>query len=121
MIKELICIGCPLGCNVIININDNTGEIERMEGNQCKEGKGYLEQEAKFPQRVLTATVLTERSRDRLLPVRTAKPIPREKVRECMNELAGIKVRPPIKIGEAIIKNIKGTGIDLIATRSLTA
>lgn len=119
--REVICIGCPLGCRMIVKVNDETGEIEDISGNGCKEGKGYAETEVKSPERVLTATVMTEESKKPLLPVRTSRPIPKSKLKECMIELASFKVKLPIKIGQAIIKSILKTEADLVATRDLIA
>jgi CxxC motif-containing protein len=100
-------------------MDDETGQVQEISGNECKEGKGYAEKEVKSPERVLTATVITEGSAQPLLPVRTSKPILKDRLKECMRELAGVKARPSTKIGQTITKNILNTGADLIATRDL--
>ena len=115
--QVLICIGCPLGCNVTLTIGDK-GEIENATGNQCKEGKDYAVAECRAPVRVFTATLLTEGS-GRLLPVRTDKPVHRKELKEITKALAKVKVGPPVKVGQIIIPNILGTGANLIATGNL--
>jgi len=120
MEKEIICIACPLGCRVKITADDN-GEIKSFEGNKCKEGKKFVTEEFKSPTRILTATVIIEGSRRALLPVRSNIPIPKDRVRECMNLLATAKVKPSISMEQVIITNILDTGADIIATDELRA
>jgi CxxC motif-containing protein len=86
---------------------------------QCKQGEKYALQELKSPKRVLTATVRTEGSVRRLLPVRTTVPIPKEMLKECITFLSGIRAKPVLKIGAVIVHNILGTGVDVVCTDSL--
>lgn len=116
--QEIICIGCPLGCHVVLTINEN-GEICKFIGNECKAGEKYVAQEFKDPARVFTGTVRTKECSTRLLPVRTNKPIPKTSVLICGRSLAGIEVKPPVKMGDLIVTNILNTGADLIATCDL--
>jgi CxxC motif-containing protein len=115
MVKEIICIQCPVACRVKVTVDD-TGNITEITGYQCKVGKAYAEQECKSPQRVLTATVKTEGSTRRLLPVRTNKPVPKDMLRDCMCVLAEMKVKPPLAIGDIILQNISDTGTDVVCT-----
>jgi CxxC motif-containing protein len=118
MVKEIICISCPLACRIQLTLDDS-GEITRIAEYQCKLGKEYAEQECKSPQRVLTATVKTEGSARRLLPVRTNKPVPKDMLGDCMTALVDVKVRPELKIGDIIVQNILGTGVDVVCTDDL--
>ncbi len=34
---ELICIGCPLGCNLTVDMDGS--EVVEVKGNTCKKGK----------------------------------------------------------------------------------
>ena len=114
----ITCVGCPLGCQVQLTV-DASGEISNVNGNKCKEGKGYAIEEYKNPVRVLTATVRTESSEHPLLAVRTSKPIPKTKLIDGMGELAGIRVKPPVKFHQVIISNVGNTGVDIIASTEL--
>ena len=89
--REIICIGCPLGCHVMLTI-DSDCNVESARGNQCKEGLKHAKAELQHPVRVLTATVLTEGSERRLLPVRTDKAVSKEKLNEIMQAIKKIKV-----------------------------
>lgn len=115
--QVLICIGCPLGCHVTLEISDKS-EIESMTGNQCKEGKDYIIAEFRAPVRVFTAAVLTKGG-GQLLPVRTDKPVHKNQLKGLMQTCAKLKVEPPVKIGQVIIPNILGTGANLVATSNL--
>jgi CxxC motif-containing protein len=117
--QEIICIGCPLGCRVALRVSEG-GEVRKVSGNKCKEGREYAIGEYRSPVRVLTATVLTEGGGVRvLLPVRTSRPIRKEMLRRCMGVLCSIRVKPPIRMGEVIVRNLGGTGADLISADNL--
>ena len=113
--QKVICIGCPLGCHVTLTV-DSDGNISDIAGNQCKEGKRHASTEYLHPERVLTATVLAEGLGNRLLPVRTDKPVPRSQLKEIMLAIAKVKVKPPVSVGQEIVHDILGTGANLIAT-----
>ncbi len=120
MAKEVnvTCVGCPLACTVKLSIDENDEVIE-VAGNRCKQGKEYAIEEYKNPVRVLTATVLTEGSEQPLLPVRTDTPIPKARLQEGMSQLAGVKVKPPVKSHDVIISNFLDTGANIVATTDL--
>jgi len=116
---EIICIGCPLGCRIKLFVNDKD-EITDVTEYKCKAGRKYAQEELKAPVRTLTATVLTEESSERaLLPVRTNKPIHKEKLKEAMRVLSETRIKPPVSTGQIIIANILGTGADLVASDKL--
>lgn len=118
-VNEIICIVCPLACRVSVATDDG-GHILEVDGFECKKGKEYAVAEYRSPMRVLTTTIIATKSRHALLPVRTKSPIPREKLFECMDHLARVRVEPPLKSGEVIVRNIFGTGSDIITTQELT-
>jgi CxxC motif-containing protein len=116
--SEVICVVCPLACRVTVSIDDK-GNVVNVTDNQCKEGGKYAINEYKFPGRVLTTTVLTESSGCKLLSVRSNKLIPKDRLRECAHFLAKVRVKPPVKIGQIIVTNIVGTGVDMLSTNEL--
>ena len=115
-LQELICITCPKGC--VTKVWKENGDI-KIEGMICKKGKDYIKQEYIEPKRILTSTVVVERSAVKRLPVRTRAAIPKEKLFMAMNQLSEIRVKPPVKIGDVIISNLLNTGIDVIASDDL--
>ncbi len=116
--KMIICVGCPLGCEITLTLNDN-GEVSKVQGNSCREGKAYALEEYLNPVRILTATVRTGNSSRPLLPVKTDKPILKTQLKQGMFALAKIKVNHTLKIGEVIIKNFLDTGVDVVAADNL--
>jgi CxxC motif-containing protein len=116
--QDIICIQCPLGCRGTV-IVDETGGKATLEGYECKEGKKYAEIEAHEPLRVLTATVITESKRRPLLPVKSSKAIPKDKLSECVRVLAGLKVKPPVAAGQVLVPDIFNTGANIVSTAEI--
>jgi CxxC motif-containing protein len=118
MKKEMICIGCPMGCYVTVDYFGT--KLRNVSGNRCKVGLEYAEKEISNPQRTLTTTVKVKHGHLPLVSVRTNKPIPKNRIFEAMNLLANVEVEAPIKIGEPIIQNILDIGINIIATKNIS-
>ena len=118
--QEIICIMCPMSCLVAITADDK-GNVLSVSNNQCHEGKKYATAEYKFPGRILTTTLLTEYSMRKLLPVKSNRPIPKERLMEAIYSISEVKVRPPVKLGQVIVPDILETGADLVATDELTS
>lgn len=116
MKREITCIVCPKGCQMIVsNIN---GQY-MVEGNSCIRGSKYGVDEVTNPKRVITSTVRLEGAYLNMLPVKTNGSIPKEKVFEVMEVLSNIKITAPVTIGDIIIKNVLNTGIDIVSTKSI--
>ena len=117
--SEIICIMCPLGCRTKVS-SDSNGNVVSVADSKCKLGEKYAIDEYKFPARILTATAITQSGKRKLLPVRSNKPIPKDKLLECMYQLPRVRVKPPVKIGQVVVPNIANTGVHLIATDDMT-
>ncbi|MBW2063747.1 MAG: DUF1667 domain-containing protein [Deltaproteobacteria bacterium] len=117
MIRKVICIMCPLGCNLRAEVEGQ--EIADVEGNKCKKGIGYAKREIFFPGRILTTTVRTNLGEVPLLPVRSNGEIPKGRLMVCMVEISKHQVSGPVRIGEVVISNILGLGVDMVACRSV--
>lgn len=115
--KELTCIGCPLGCSLLVEL-DNKGNI-KVTGSSCKIGDNYAIKECTNPTRIVTTTVAVINGDYPILSVKTEKDIPKNKVFDCLRLLKGIVVTAPIKIGDVVYKNILDTGVDVVATRNI--
>lgn len=113
------CVVCPKGCSISVDyeIKDNEKVITSVRGNSCKRGLSYASSEVIHPERVLSSTVRINHSFLSLLPVRSASPLPRELLFEAMKVIKQTKVSAPVKMGDVIIPNIAGSGIDMIACR----
>lgn len=116
MLKEMICIVCPIGCR--LTVDDSSGSIE-VSGNTCPRGKQYAINELTNPTRTLTTTVEIEDAIYHQLPVISTSPIPLDKIKETMLLLKGVKVKAPIYEKDIILSNIFDLGIDIIASRDM--
>ena len=118
MTKEIICIECPLGCVLSVDIDNN--KVVATRGNKCPKGEAYAVSEVEAPQRFFTATVLAENLEIKMVPVKTDKPIPKAKIIEAALDVKKIRISRPVLVGEPIVKNFLGLGVDLIATRQVS-
>jgi CxxC motif-containing protein len=116
MQKKITCIACPVGCRLTIELENN--QFKSVSGNKCDKGKTYAQQEIENPTRTLSSTIRTVGLELKMLPVRTAKPIPKSQLFPAMEEIRNLSCSHPVKAGEIIQKNFLGLGVDLIATRS---
>lgn len=114
--KELICIVCPLGCNITIKENKDEYEIT---GNKCPRGKEYSIKEMTNPTRVIPTTVKIKNAKFPRLPVKTSKAVPKKDIFNIMKIINCVEVNAPIKIGDIIIENILDLNVDIVATRNL--
>jgi len=116
--KKMICIVCPLGCQIEIFRDDNAIEYS-VKGNECKKGEDYGIKEITNPTRILTTTVKLRNAHIRRLPVRTDIPIPKGLITDCMRELNRIEVFAPVRAGTILISNIFNSGANVISSRSI--
>ncbi len=116
MVNNITCIVCPMGCPLTVS---KLEEGYKVEGNKCKRGEKYGVEELTAPKRVITTTVRLEGSYLNLLPVKTADSVPKGMMFEIMELLDEIKVCAPIKVGDVIVENVLGTGVDIVSTKSI--
>ena len=116
MEQMITCINCPVGCRMTVTLED--GRVVRVEGNTCKRGERYAIQESTAPERMVTAVVPVAGS---ALPlsVKTRTPIPKRLIADCMKALSAVQLTAPIAAGSVVLPDVCGTGVDVIATRSV--
>ena len=114
MEKELICICCPNGCHLKVDI-----ESSIVSGNKCKRGVEYGINEITHPVRVITSTVKVLKGSLPVVPVKTKEAIPKPLNFKCMEEINKIMAKAPIKVGDVLIKNVLDTGVDVVATKNI--
>lgn len=112
--KELICIGCPMGCHLTVTLEN--GDVKAVEGNTCPRGAEYGKNEVLHPVRTLTTTVFVA-NRKIMLPVRTDRAIPKECLFEAMEKVNTVSVNAPVSIGDVILPDFYGA--NLIATMNI--
>lgn len=116
MVKEITCIGCPIGCRISAVLEN--GGIRSLSGYTCNVGKKYAQEELTAPKRMVTA-LMPVRGCRQPLPVRTSEPIDKQKIVDCLNEIAGRSVTLPVHIGDVVLPNVCGSAANIIATKEL--
>lgn len=112
---ELICIICPKGCHLHVDEGDGF----RVTGFQCVRGEEYGRTEMMNPTRVITSTVCVEGGIHRRCPVKTDGAIPKRMIMDVMRLLDGVVLAHPVKLGQVVVKDILGTGINFVTTRDI--
>jgi CxxC motif-containing protein len=112
--KKMVCIECPQGC--VLTVDTDTKPIG-ITGNKCPKGIKYAIFEIESPERLLTSSVLTEGLVLKMVPVRTDKPIPKKDLFRAMEEIKKIRLKKTVTVGDIVIKDLLGLGINLVATR----
>ncbi|MDY6286326.1 MAG: DUF1667 domain-containing protein [Bilifractor sp.] len=116
-VRELTCIGCPMGCLVSVTMDGK--EIKSVSGNSCANGDRYARREVTNPTRIVTSTAIV---RDGDLPrvsVKTKTDVPKDKIFDVMKEINKIQAKAPVRIGDVLIPDVAGTGVPVIATRNI--
>ena len=115
--RELICINCPMGCPLTVTLED--GQVTSVTGNTCPRGDAYGRKEVTNPTRIVTTTVPVEGSAtEHMVSVKTARDIPKGKIFDVVRALENVRVNAPISIGDVVLADVAGTGVDVIATKS---
>lgn len=115
--KTLTCICCPMGCQITVETDES--EIINITGNTCKRGDTYARREITSPSRTVTSTVRVTGGAIPAVSVKTRSDIPKNKIFECIRCLKDVSVKAPVHIGEVILSNAAGTGVDIIATKNV--
>ena len=114
---KMLCITCPVGCALDVRHDGDT--IIGIAGNACKQGLEYVRTELSDPRRMIATTVRVVDGVHRLLPVYTESPFPKGLIFELLAELRGVAVPAPVTMGQVIVRNALGTGVNVLASRDL--
>ena len=116
--RELICIGCPMGCPMTVEMD---GTDIRVSGNTCPRGEDYAKKEVLSPTRIVTSSVKVEGGDMAMVSVKTEHDIPKGKIMDIMAEIHRTKAKAPVAIGDVVIEDCAGTGVNIVATRNVEA
>lgn len=117
-LTNYLCIGCPLGCHLEVDDDDDRNVLE-VRGMACKRGEKFAKQEHTDPRRMMTTTIRISGGMWPKLPVKTIAPLPKDMVVQVCRELHKLQLEAPVAMGDVIMKDALGTGIDIVATRSM--
>lgn len=115
--RQMTCIVCPRGCQLEVT-RTAEGTIT-VSGNECIRGESYAKQELTDPRRNISSTVRILHAALPVLPVKTEREIPKDKIFAVMDVINRTQVEAPVKLGDVIIPNCAGTGVNIVASRSL--
>ena len=116
--SHFVCVVCPIGCE--IGVVHDGGKIISMEGNKCEKSQEFIRQELIEPMRILTTTVRIQGARWSVIPVRSDKVVPKRLFPRIMKKLRRIRLQAPVNMLDMVVKDIAGTGANIIATRTMT-
>ena len=117
--RNLTCIGCPMGCQLTVEFEGE--EILSVKGNTCAIGDKYARNEVLHPERTVTSTVYISGGKLPRVPCKTASNIPKDKIFECVKVINNAVVKAPVKIGDVLVEDVAGTGVNVVATRNVEA
>ena len=117
-VREITCIGCPVGCALTATIVD--GVVTDVTGNECGRGPAYARQECVRPERMVTALMFVPGA-SRPLSVKTARPVPKAKINDCLEAIRQTRPVLPVRIGQVVLADVAGTGVPVVATCDLAA
>ena len=114
---NLICIGCPLGCPLTVEMEEAV--VVSVSGNTCPRGDAYARKELTNPTRIVTSTVRVTGGKLAMASVKTEKDIPKDAIFDCMKVLRDVEVLAPVTIGQVIVSDVAGTGVNIVATKNV--
>ncbi|MDA0700135.1 MAG: DUF1667 domain-containing protein [bacterium] len=116
-VSHYLCIGCPLGCRLEVEARGD--EIVEVRGQSCKKGDAFARQEHVDPRRTVTTTVAVRGGLYPRLPVKTKGEVPKGAVVDVCRLLHGLVLEAPVALGQVVVADVLGTGIDVVAGRDL--
>lgn len=108
MKRNLTCIICPRGCALTAEISDRGVTVT---GHTCPKGEEYAINECLHPMRTVTATVLVSNRPNTMVSVKTAQPVPKERMMDVMALLRQTQAEAPVAIGDVVLTDVFGTEI----------
>lgn len=117
VLDRLTCVLCPVGCELEVR-KDEAGELD-VQGNQCDKGVPFAVEEILHPKRNLATSVPVGGTEAKMVSVRLSGRVPREMIFPVLAEIAKLRPEVPVRRGQVLITDVLGTGVDVIATRTV--
>ena len=116
-IAAYTCICCPLGCRIEVALDEN-GQVSEVSGYTCKRGADYAAQEAVAPERMVTAVLCVSGCLEPV-SVKTQRPVPKAAMKDVLAAVAARRRDAPVAAGDVLIEDVCGTGVAVVATKSV--
>ena len=117
VVDRLTCVLCPVGCELEVR-RDGSTEVE-VSGNQCDKGIPFAVEEVLHPRRNLATSIPIRNAAAKMVSVRLSGRVPREMIFPILAEIARLRPEAPVRRGQVLIAGVLGTGVDVIATRTV--
>ncbi len=118
LVDRLTCVLCPVGCE--LEVRGEAGGEPEVAGNQCDKGVPFAVEEVLRPMRNLATSVPVKGPAGRMVSVRLSGPVPRELLFPILAEIAKLRPEAPVRRGQVLVANVLGTGVDVVATRTIS-
>ena len=115
--RNLTCIGCPSGCSLSVQIENE--QVVSVSGNTCPRGDAYARKEVTNPTRIVTSTVRVAGANGGMVSCKTQEDIPKNMIFDVVNALKDVEVNPTVRIGDVLVENVAGTGVNVVATKNM--
>lgn len=119
MSREMICINCPMGCRLTVDDADKANI--KVTGNTCPRGVTYATNEIIAPKRMVTGSVVVVGGTIPMVSVKTREAIPKGLIFESLEQLKQVRLTAPVHIGDVVIADVCGCGVDFVATKNVDA
>ena len=119
MSREMICINCPMGCHLTVDDTDKSNI--KVTGNTCPRGVTYAVNEVTAPKRMVTGSAVVVGGTIPMVSVKTREAIPKELIFKSLEQLKAVRLKAPVRIGDVVIGNVCGCGVDFSATKNVDA
>ena len=96
---------------------DIQAERITVTGHSCNRGEKHAVAENLHPVRSLTSIVRVSNRKDTMVSVKTAAPVPKDKMMDVMALLRTTTVSAPVAIGDVILEGVFGTTV--VATKAI--
>lgn len=111
--KRYTCIVCPACCDL------ETDGVD-VNGARCPKGEAFALQEMVAPLRVITTTLRSETSKGvRMVPVKTACPIPLARIPEVMKQVKALRLSEIPPIGTLLKTGSSSESVEWVVTGEL--
>lgn len=119
---EYTCIVCPRGCHLTAEKTvENGKEIIKVTGNFCPRGVKYATEEMTCPMRTVTSSCYVAGGDEKMVSVKTDDTVPKTKIEDVLAAISTLSLTAPVSVGDVLIKDVAGTGRNVVATRNVAA
>lgn len=107
-----------MGCR--LTVDDSDMNDIKVSGNTCPRGAKYGKDEIICPKRMVTSVVRVDGGDVAMVSVKTSDSVEKSKIFDALALLKGVTVKAPVKIGDVVVADVLGTGVDFIATKDVS-